>query len=182
MGHGYIDINSKGERLPVTGKADFLIADGATELSMLPHVPDPCLVAVVENGHFDAACICDEQYRVDRAHNAIAAGDPRPVRFLSYPHAQATVTRTTVAPPLRVLKLEDMPECEDAAQWKEGLVPCIGDKLEGRTIVDFKLVSCEWLKEQAAQGNVSLSALLNGNLHPKNPDIMHVMKFSEEAY
>lgn len=48
----YINKNSKGEFLPVNGKAIALIADGAI---VTKPVYQPNLVCVVENGAFDAA-------------------------------------------------------------------------------------------------------------------------------
>jgi hypothetical protein len=97
MGQGYIDINSKGQRMPITGKVQALVNDGATILD--PNDPgvvievSPTTVIVVENAHFDAAMIVDEDYRMQRVLNAKLQGDPRPTTWLHYPHAQATVTR-----------------------------------------------------------------------------------------
>lgn len=49
----YLSTDSKGNPLPVKGKADALIADGATEITQ--PIYQPYLVAVVENPVFHAA-------------------------------------------------------------------------------------------------------------------------------
>jgi hypothetical protein len=54
MGY-YVNHNSKGESLPSVGKAQALVADGATPTK--PYF-QPNLVCVVENGPFDAAGYC----------------------------------------------------------------------------------------------------------------------------
>lgn len=80
----YINSNSKGESAPLIGKADFLIADGATEITV-PHFREN-LVCVVENPRaFDAALYCEtgREFQLTRSEK-----DSRNKRYLVYEHAR----------------------------------------------------------------------------------------------
>ena len=80
---GYINQNSKGQRLPATGKAKALIQDGAIVIPT-PRVRIPNLVCVVENGLFDAALYVDNDNDFKRV---IDPHDDRPMTYLIYEHA-----------------------------------------------------------------------------------------------
>ncbi len=83
MDSNYINTNSNGERVPVTGKAAFLIRDGARKVTFEEFSTSPLagLVVVVENGSFDAALHCENEYNRGRVLHSIKNGDSRPVTF-----------------------------------------------------------------------------------------------------
>jgi hypothetical protein len=85
----YINSNSKGEPAPYSGKADFLIADGATEVT-LPHFREN-LVCVVENPRsFDAALYCETNQDFQATRHV---EDKRHKRYLIYEHARKLAGR-----------------------------------------------------------------------------------------
>ena len=94
----YINHNSSGELLPIQGKADALIQDGATEISetvasALPPGQLATLVVVAENKRFDAALhVADSDTRTF-VFLSRAQGDDRKLRWLQYEHASALAGR-----------------------------------------------------------------------------------------
>jgi hypothetical protein len=81
MGY-YVNENSKGEPLPIKGKANALIADGAKEVDGNEFLED--LVCVVGNGFFDAALYCyKEEYDYVKKYP-----DRRTKRWLVYEPAK----------------------------------------------------------------------------------------------
>jgi len=76
----YIKTNSKGEPVPLRGKADFLIADGAMEVNGLLFVPH--MICVVANPEFEAARF---MFNRQEYHRCRFDGTDRPKRWLSYP-------------------------------------------------------------------------------------------------
>jgi len=82
MGY-YINQNSNGTQLPHCDKADYLLLDGAVEISP-PKEFVPNLICVVENGPFDAALFC---YSKDEMEVALNPRDKRPKRWLIHPKA-----------------------------------------------------------------------------------------------
>ena len=87
----YINENSKGIRLPIIGKADALIADGAIEIpaDRVPVKAKDGLVMVVRNPQFDAALHVNNDHDFNRVLFARKNGDTRPTRWLEYEHASA---------------------------------------------------------------------------------------------
>lgn len=83
MGY-YINVDSKGNPLPATGKARALIQDGAVSISS-PDEFQPNLVCVVLNGPFDAAAFAysNEEYE----YFLTVPGDTRTKQWLLYEHA-----------------------------------------------------------------------------------------------
>ena len=74
----YIEKNSQGEGWPsATGKADFLIADGAKEVSGTEIKFQPFLICVVENGPFDAAAYVDTRQEFEAFQPDFRDGRPR---------------------------------------------------------------------------------------------------------
>ena len=83
----YINHNSKGEALPYKGKADSLIADGATEVT-LPYFRAN-LVCVVENSSaFDAALYCKTAHDYEITRNP---KDTRNKRYLVYDKVEQVI-------------------------------------------------------------------------------------------
>lgn len=83
----YINVDSKGQRLPFRYKAAQLIKDGAELLLETPKAWEPNLVCVVNNGDFEAAAY------VRHARDLQDFSDPtdymRPKVWLKYAHAEA---------------------------------------------------------------------------------------------
>jgi hypothetical protein len=89
----YINKTSQGVPLPIRGKADALIADGAKEIAP-PVTIGPDIVVVVENhGAWDAALHCNNEHDFARVVFSKKRGDDRPVRWLSYEHAEEVVDK-----------------------------------------------------------------------------------------
>ena len=80
MGY-YINNTSKGVALSAKNKADYLILDGAKEVT--PNF-QPNLICVVENPHFDAEAYCFDQREFELF---TYKDDPRPKRWLTHPLA-----------------------------------------------------------------------------------------------
>ena len=82
MGY-YIDQNSNGTRLPACNKADYLILDGAVEITK-PDKWMPNLVCVIHNGIFDAA---GYMYDENEFRYFADPHDTRSKTWLIYEHA-----------------------------------------------------------------------------------------------
>lgn len=79
-------INKLPNGTPLGNEKGFHIAsfcdEELTELPELNLVPEGLvLVCVVDNGAFEAAMICDNEYDWNRVKTAIDKGDQRPTRF-----------------------------------------------------------------------------------------------------
>lgn len=85
MGY-YIEMDSKGDPLPIVGKADALIADGGTEIKHPIYQKN--LICVVENASFDAARWVDDEGTFDWI---MRHPDDRPKRWLVHENCEELI-------------------------------------------------------------------------------------------
>lgn len=79
----YINHTSNGKRLPLKGKLQHLLDDGA-KIIPAPHKFQPDLVCVICNYTFDAALYCDMDS--ERAE-LMRPSETRPIVWVTYAHA-----------------------------------------------------------------------------------------------
>lgn len=79
----YINTTSQGI-LPINGKADVLMKDGAVLLSKAPENFIPNLVCVVKNPAFEAAAFCHDE---DEFYRFVEDNSGRSKKWLIYEHA-----------------------------------------------------------------------------------------------
>lgn len=74
----YIVTDSKGEKLPLRGKADAILADGALEVNGIEFMEH--LVCVVEQPMYDAVAFIYDRTEMDRFRTTL-----RPTRWFQWP-------------------------------------------------------------------------------------------------